>query len=341
MSPASLQSFSNARILVIGDVMLDHFVWGNVRRISPEAPVPVVEVVREDLFPGGAANVARNLAEFTKHSLIMGRVGKDSAAKQLRDLLEDEGVSTDTLIVNETLPTISKTRIAARQQQIVRVDRETLSPLSTSELAQVERIVRAHLSELDAIIIEDYGKGFVTQPLVELLVSLCKESNKLLTVDPSPRNPLDWKGVSLVKPNRLEAFAAAGIDDKHTPGDPTQDPQLLEVGERLLAKWQVPHVLVTLGEQGMMIFSDADESAIRSPQSAIHHIPTRAREVYDVSGAGDTAIALLTLALASGMTLHDAAEVANHASGIVVGKLGTATLTPGELLEAFGVHASA
>ena len=168
MTPDQLQSFARARILVIGDVMLDHFVWGNVRRISPEAPVPVVEVVREDLFPGGAANVARNLAEFTKHSFIMGRVGRDGAAQQLTDLLKSEGVSTDTLIVNDTLPTISKTRIAARQQQIVRVDRETLAPLSTDELAQVERIVRSKLAELDAIIVEDYGKGFVTQPLVEL-----------------------------------------------------------------------------------------------------------------------------------------------------------------------------
>jgi D-beta-D-heptose 7-phosphate kinase/D-beta-D-heptose 1-phosphate adenosyltransferase len=326
VSPVQLQSLSSARILVIGDVMLDHFVWGNVRRISPEAPVPVVEVVREDLFPGGAANVARNLAAFTPHSFIMGRVGSDSAAQQLRGLLETEGVSTDTLVVHDTLPTISKTRIAARQQQIVRVDRETLAPLSDGELAEVERIVRARLPELDALIIEDYGKGFITQPLVSMLTRLAQEANKLITVDPSPRNPLDWRGASLVKPNRLEAFAAAGIDDRHNAGHAARDPQLLEVGKRLLDKWQVPHVLVTLGEQGMIIFS-ADAPP--------HHIPTRAREVYDVSGAGDTAIALLTLALASGMNLHDAAEVANHASGIVVGKLGTATLTPAELLEAF------
>ena len=327
MTATEISSLSRARILVIGDVMLDHFVWGNVRRISPEAPVPVVEVVRETLFPGGAANVARNLAEFTKHSFIMGRIGRDSAAQQLTDLLNNEGVSTDTLVVHDSLPTISKTRIAARQQQIVRVDRETLAPLSTEELAEVERIVLSRLPDLDAVIIEDYGKGFVTQPLVELLVRLCQGAGKILTVDPNPRNPLDWKGATLVKPNRLEAFAAAGMEDKHTTGDPRQDPQLLEVGRRLLAKWQVAHVLVTLGEQGMIIFS--------ADGSTPHHIPTRAREVYDVSGAGDTAIALLTLALASGMSLHDAAEVANHASGIVVGKLGTATLTPDELLGAF------
>ncbi len=331
MTETELQRFSKARILVIGDVMLDHFVWGNVRRISPEAPVPVVEVVREDLFPGGAANVARNLAEFTKHTHIMGRVGADTDAARLCSLLDQEGVSTSTLIVNESLPTISKMRIAARQQQIVRVDRETLAPLTETELKQVERIVTENLTQIDALIIEDYGKGFVTQPLVNLLTWMAKENGKLLTVDPSPRNPLAWKGASLVKPNRLEAFAAAGIEDRHTVGDPMKDRQLLEVGQRLLDKWQVANVLVTLGEQGMMIFS---EDGTGLP----HHIPTRAREVYDVSGAGDTAIALLTLALASGMSLQDSAEVANHASGIVVGKLGTATLTPMELLAAFSTH---
>ena len=323
-----ITTMASRRILVVGDVMLDHFVWGNVRRISPEAPVPVVEVVRETLFPGGAANVARNLSPFTQHSFIMGRVGKDTEAQNLCRLLNEEGVSTDTLIVNGDLPTISKTRIAARQQQIVRVDREVLKPLDDAELQEVEKLVRSKIADLDAIIIEDYGKGFVTQALVGLLVRLAKEAGKLITVDPSPRNPLDWTGASLVKPNRLEAFAAAGIDDRHNPGDPTKDPQLLEVGKRLLAKWQVAHILVTLGEQGMMIFSASDAD---TP----HHIPTRAREVYDVSGAGDTAIALLTIALASGMTLNDAAEVANYASGIVVGKLGTATLTPDELLSAF------
>lgn len=325
---ALLDNMASRRLLVVGDVMLDHFVWGNVRRISPEAPVPVVEVVRETLFPGGAANVARNLSPFTRHSFIMGRVGRDTEAQKLCSLLNDEGVSTDTLVINESLPTISKTRIAARQQQIVRVDREVLKPLEDWELAEVEQLVGAKIAGLDAIIIEDYGKGFVTQPLVSSLVRLAREHGKLLTVDPSPRNPLDWKGVSLVKPNRLEAFAAAGMDDRHMPGDPMADPQLREVGRRLLGKWQVAHVLVTLGEQGMMIF-DAE-----SPDTP-HHIPTRAREVYDVSGAGDTAIALLTLALASGASLTDAAEVANHASGIVVGKLGTATLTPEELRSAF------
>lgn len=325
LTQAHLDRFAACRILVIGDVMLDHFVWGNVRRISPEAPVPVVEVVREDLFPGGAANVARNLSPFTEHSFIMGRVGDDADAQRLRDLLHEERVSTDTLLVHDTLPTISKTRIAARQQQIVRVDRETLQKLDDRELDRVETVIRAHLEDLDAIILEDYGKGFVTQALVERVTTIAKERGVLVTVDPSPRNPLNWTGATLVKPNRLEAFAAAGIEDHHPDRPAMKNPALFEVGATLLQKWDVPLVLVTLGEHGMMLFTrNADP----------HHIPTRAREVYDVSGAGDTAIALLTLAMASGFPPTEAADVANHASGIVVGKLGTACLTPDELLQA-------
>lgn len=325
-TPDHLNRFARCRILVIGDVMLDHFIWGNVRRISPEAPVPVVEVVRETSFPGGAANVARNLAPFTAHSSLMGRVGRDQAAGDLRKLLAEEGIRTDTLLLSDTIPTISKARIIARQQHVVRVDREQIEKLSASELSEVREKVAAALPEVDAIIIEDYGKGFVTQALVDEIVALASPAKKLVTVDPSPRNPLNWAGVSLVKPNRVEAFAAAGVEDHHRAVAPEKDDELLAVGSALLGKWKVPSVLVTLGEQGMMLFREG---------GAPHHIPTRAREVYDVSGAGDTAIALLTLALAAGLPAIEAADVANHASGIVVGKLGTATLTPGELLAAF------
>jgi D-beta-D-heptose 7-phosphate kinase/D-beta-D-heptose 1-phosphate adenosyltransferase len=316
---------SEARILVIGDVMLDHFIWGHVRRISPEAPVPVVEVTREEFYPGGAANVARNISPFSPHTYLMGRVGRDSAAQRLRDLLVSEKVDPAPLLVHDTLPTISKARVSARQQQIVRVDREKQLPL-TDELGEIEKRLRVIAPNLDAIILEDYGKGFVTIDLMKLVSSIAMEHGLIVTVDPSPRNALPWRGVTLVKPNRLEAFAAAGLEDHLIPGPPAQNIELLEVGRLLLEKWDVSSVLVTLGEHGMMLFERG-----QSP----HHIPTRAREVYDVSGAGDTAIALLTLALAAGFTLQDAADIANHASGIVVGKLGTATLTPDELLAAF------
>lgn len=321
-----IESFSRARILVIGDVMLDHFIWGAVRRISPEAPVPIVEVTKETTFPGGAANVARNLSAFTPHAYLMGRVGRDSSARELRDLLHEEGVKTGPMLESSTLPTIAKTRIIARQQHVVRVDRETIEKLSAEELEEVSRKVEAMLPDLDALIIEDYGKGFVTQAFVDRVLGLARAAGKLVTVDPSPRNPLNWHGASLVKPNRLEAFAAAGIQDHRTPGPPLEDKRLLEVGAQLLDQWSVDKVLVTLGELGMMLFQRGLPP---------HHIPTRAREVYDVSGAGDTAIAFLTLALAAGLSAEEAANVANHASGIVVGKLGTARVMKDELVQAF------
>jgi rfaE bifunctional protein kinase chain/domain len=319
-------SLAKCRILVVGDVMLDHFIWGHVRRISPEAPVPIVEVTKEEFYPGGAANVARNISPFSPHTHLMGRVGKDMAADKLRALLIEDQVDPAPLLVHETLPTISKARVVARQQQIVRVDREKLLPQTDDELTEVGQRLRKLAPDLDAIILEDYGKGFITEKLMQLVAKIAAEHKLIVTVDPSPRNPLPWSGVSLVKPNRLEAFAAAGLEDHLLPEAPLENKELLEVGRVLLAKWNVASVLVTLGEQGMMLFER---------DKAPHHIPTRAREVFDVSGAGDTAIALLTLALAAGFNLQDAAEISNHASGIVVGKLGTATLTPEELLAAF------
>jgi D-beta-D-heptose 7-phosphate kinase/D-beta-D-heptose 1-phosphate adenosyltransferase len=318
--------FAKCRILVIGDVMLDHFIWGNVRRISPEAPVPVVEVTKETWYPGGAANVARNIAPFSKHVHLMGRVGRDSAADKLRELLVVDAVDPTPLLVSDEVPTISKARVTARQQQIVRVDRERLLKLTEVELEEVERRLRALVPVLDAVIIEDYGKGFVTAELVEVIAKVAGETGLIVTVDPSPHNPLTWRGVSLVKPNRLEAFAAAGLNDSLMPLAPAENPELLEVGRVLMEKWDTPKILITLGEQGMLLFER---------EKAPHHIPTRAREVFDVSGAGDTAIALLTLALAAGQDAVAAAEIANRASGVVVGKLGTARLTPEELVAAF------
>jgi D-beta-D-heptose 7-phosphate kinase/D-beta-D-heptose 1-phosphate adenosyltransferase len=318
--------FEKCRILVIGDVMLDHFIWGNVRRISPEAPVPVVEVTKETWYPGGAANVARNIAPFSKHVHLMGRVGRDGAADKLRELLVVDAVDPSPLLVSDEVPTISKARVTARQQQIVRVDRERLLKLTEVELEEVERRLRALVPVLDAVIIEDYGKGFVTAELVEVIAKVAGETGLIVTVDPSPHNPLTWRGVSLVKPNRLEAFAAAGLNDSLMPLAPAENPELLEVGRVLMEKWDTPKILITLGEQGMLLFER---------EKPPHHIPTRAREVFDVSGAGDTAIALLTLALAAGQDAVAAAEIANRASGVVVGKLGTARLTPEELVAAF------
>jgi D-beta-D-heptose 7-phosphate kinase/D-beta-D-heptose 1-phosphate adenosyltransferase len=306
--------------------MLDEFVWGKVSRISPEAPVPVVEVSHENSYPGGAANVARNLAEFTGSVRVLGMIGRDSFGAQLRGLLGEERIRTDCLVESAAVPTIVKTRIIARQQQVVRVDREKkIKPdaeVLRAILAQVERV----LPETDAIIFEDYGKGLLVQELKNEICKLVSGRGIVVTVDPNPGNPLDWAGVTAIKPNRSEAFAAAGVPLGDPADDPLQDEPLLEVGRRLIERWQAKQLLITLSEHGMILFEDGQPP---------YHTPTRAQEVFDVSGAGDTAISLYTLALAAGATAREAAEIANHASGIVVGKLGTATVSAAELIESF------
>ena len=318
-----LAAAAGCRLLVIGDVMLDEFVWGRVSRISPEAPVPVVEVVSESSYPGGAANVARNLVEFTPSVDVLGIIGSDLHGRRLRDLLLQERIGTARLIESDEMPTIVKTRIIARQQQVVRVDRERRFNCDQEMFSKILRIVEAGLPELDAIIFEDYGKGLITQALKDAVVAMCKDRKLIITVDPNPNNPLDWSGVTAIKPNRNEAFASAGVPATEPADDPLLDEPLLNVGRILLDRWDAGNLLITLGEHGMLLFERG---------AAPHHIPTRAREVFDVSGAGDTAISLFTLALAAGASAREAAELSNLASGIVVGKLGTATVTAAELL---------
>ena len=324
-----LQAAKGRRILVVGDVMLDEFVWGKVSRISPEAPVPVVEVQEETCYPGGAANVARNLSPFCAEVHLCGLVGADTHAGKLRELLAGEKISTAALVADSTRSTIVKTRIVARQQQVVRVDRERRSPVGVEVLERACAAIEALLPELDAVIFEDYGKGFLGQELKDRVTQMARHAGKYLSADPNPTNPLDWHGVDLLKPNRSEAFAMAGLLDNGAADNPLADLPLLETGAILLKKWNLPGLLITLGEHGMILFRRDAEP---------YHTPTRAREVFDVSGAGDTAIALHTLAVCAGATPAEAAEISNHASGVVVAKLGTATLTAQELIESFKNH---
>jgi rfaE bifunctional protein kinase chain/domain len=318
--------FSSKRILIIGDLMLDEFVWGRVSRISPEAPVPVVEVIRESYYPGGAANVARNVRAFTPSVSVTGLIGEDAHAVKLRRLLAENGIGLDGLQSDATFQTIVKTRIIARQQQVVRVDRERPQPLSEQGRKKTVLKIRESLPDLDAIIFEDYGKGLLEQDLVDEVTALAHAEGKVVTADPNPQNRLLWRGLTAVKPNRSEAFAATNQNWQEPGPDPLQDDALLKVGAELLRLWAPELLLITLGEQGMILFRQG-----HSP----FHVPSRAREVYDLSGAGDTAIALFTLALASGASPMEAAEISNHASSVVVGKLGTATLSPRELIESF------
>jgi D-beta-D-heptose 7-phosphate kinase/D-beta-D-heptose 1-phosphate adenosyltransferase len=321
---ALIRQFTDLHVLVLGDIMLDEFVWGKVTRISPEAPVPVVEVQSSSTYPGGAANVVRNLAPFTRRTAVVGAVGTDRFGERLRDLLRESGTDVSGIIDARDRCTGHKMRIIGRQQQMVRVDRETVGPLHPDDREKVIAFLRREIAAYDAVIIEDYGKGLLDQEVVDVAIAEARRHGKIVTVDLNPKNPLNWNGATAVKPNRPEALACAGIEDDGT----------LDCVQRAAAilqeRWKTDYLLVTLGEDGMFLF-DRKEGTGGKP----FHIPTRAQKVFDVSGAGDTAIALFTLALAAGGTGTEAAEMSNHASGVVVGKLGTATLTPDELRESF------
>jgi rfaE bifunctional protein kinase chain/domain len=321
-----LDRASSRRITVIGDLMLDEFVWGKVGRISPEAPVPVVEVTGESFYPGGAANVARNLREFVDRVAIIGLLGTDRSGKQLRELLSERKIDTSNVVEEATFHTIVKTRIIARHQQVVRVDREKFVGPSVLQIEEVVAAVRKNIPETDAIIFEDYGKGFLSTQLVSQIADAARSAGKIVAADPNPRNLVEWRGLTVIKPNRTEAFLAAGIPSGEPDIVASQDTDLKHTGETLLRKWEAENVLITLGEHGMMLFQK---------KQAPHYIPTKAREVFDVSGAGDTAIALFTLGLACGATPTEAAEIANHASAVVVSKLGTAIVTRDELMASF------
>jgi D-beta-D-heptose 7-phosphate kinase/D-beta-D-heptose 1-phosphate adenosyltransferase len=314
------------RLLVIGDLMLDEFVWGKVGRISPEAPVPVVEVTGDSLYPGGAANVARNLREFIDHVAVVGLIGSDRGGQQLSELLLKQKIDIADVIEDDSFRTIVKTRIIARNQQIVRVDREKVRSPSPTQIPRVVECVLRRLPQIDAIIFEDYGKGFLNADLVGDICKAAISAGKIVSGDPNPRHAINWKNMTAVKPNRNEAFLAAGIPWSDPIEPPDQDESLLKVGETLLDTWDTKLLLITLGEQGMMLFQKGNQP---------HYIPTKARQVFDVSGAGDTAIAMFTLALCCDATPAEAAEIANHASAVVVGKLGTATVTQEELLASF------
>lgn len=320
-----LDHAATKRLLVIGDLMLDEFLWGNVGRISPEAPVPVVEVQSESSYPGGAANVARNLREFTPSVTMLGMVGCDVHGEKLTGLLHAEGISTEGLFTDPTIPTIVKTRIIAQRQQVVRVDREQrLAPASSRD--DIVHKARALVDSADAVLIEDYGKGFLDQGMVNSVLEAAREKGVIVTCDPNPKNPLEWQGIAAIKPNRSEAFAVAGIPPSPPVYPVEEDDALMRVGKILLERWNAGALLITLSEQGMILFR---------PGHTPYHTPTRAREIFDVSGAGDTSISLYTLGIAAGATPEEAAELANHAAGIVVGKLGTATCTRTELEESF------
>jgi rfaE bifunctional protein kinase chain/domain len=317
---ALLKQMRGKRILVVGDVGVDRYTRGLVERISPEAPVPIVLVQAETLKLGLAANVADNIRALRGSALLAGVVGRDRVADDLRALLREERIATQHLITDPGRRTVLKERIVSESQQLLRVDYETLAPVGARIENAILARVKSLLPKADAVILQDYAKGMISHRLAARLFTEAQARGKLVAVDPNAKTAAAlYRGASLLTPNTKEAEALAGIAIR-------DEASLLEAGSRILAATAARHVVITRGREGMAIFSAEDRS--------VRLIPTYAREVYDVSGAGDTVISVLTLALAAGATLIEAATLGNLAAGVEVGKRGTATVTPEEILTA-------
>lgn len=317
-----LEKFSSLKILVVGDLMLDHYIWGDVHRISPEAPVPVVQAMRETHTAGGAANVALNLASLGLGVSVCGSLGEDEAGEKLCHLLEEKGIDAQGCFKIDGLSTMVKTRVVVRTQQLCRIDREAArSAYGIDGVAESEELLEKLIAGCDAMILSDYAKGVITQELMDRCFSLAAEHGKLLAVDPKPARRLKFQGAGLMTPNRHEALELAGIPEPSLG----EDYPLEAVCQNIDAKHSPELLVVTLGADGMVVSKEG---------KVIEVLPTSAREVFDVSGAGDTVIATLTGALAAGASPVDAAKFANLAAGVVVSKVGTATVSPDEIKQA-------
>lgn len=318
------KNFNNKKIFIIGDVILDRYIFGKVHRISPEAPVPVVEVIEESYRLGGAANVANNIVSLGGKAYISGIIGKGSAGRIVRDLLEEKGIFQEYLFEDARRTTV-KTRIIAGNQQIVRFDIEDRRRLEGKSKEVFLSMIKNALKDFDAVIVSDYKKGVVSEELLKILVSHKNKNGIFVAVDPKIGHFRLYKQVSLITPNIAEASHGAEIEIK-------DEKTLIKAGHNLIKKLSCDSVLITRGEEGMSLF-EKDDSEIN-----ITHIPTVAKKVFDVTGAGDTVIATITLAHVSGASLVESAKIANVAAGIVVGKVGTAVATPEEIVEVWKNH---
>ena len=309
-----IENFKNIKIAVIGDLMLDEYIMGKVERISPEAPVPVVKVTEEKFVLGGAANVINNLAALGANVYCGGLVGKDKNAEKLINAFS-KNVDCNLILKVENRPTIVKKRVIAGHQQLLRLDWEEEFYINEDEENIIIENLKNHIKELNAVILSDYNKGLLTKSLSQKIINLCRENNVIVTVDPKPKNISNFVGASSITPNKKEAYAAVEANSSEN---------IDIVGEKLKEKYNLDTVLVTRSEEGMTLYD-----------KEIHNIPTYAKEVYDVTGAGDTVISVFTLAKAAGATWEEAAKIANAAGGIVVGKIGTSTVSEKELIETY------
>lgn len=320
-----LARFPSQRILVVGDLMLDRYIQGTVDRICPEAPVPVVSVTSERSVPGGASNVALNVSVMGGRAVAGGIMGRDPAGEELLSLLRKFNVGTDAAMRFDDVQTTVKTRIVAERQQVVRVDWDHIKPLSGENLRKFLTVLEQEVLESTGVVIEDYGKGVVVQEVMDTVIRTARKKGIPVGFDPKDNRELRMDGVTVVTPNRKEACHGAAMPE---PAKGSDALKVMEaVGQVLLKKWRPEKLMLTLGPMGMLLMAD---------NMAPKHVPTRAREVFDVSGAGDTVIASCVLAMAAGADFLEAAELSNYAAGVVVGKLGTATCSPQELLNAVG-----
>jgi len=310
-----LQKFKEKKILVIGDYMVDEYIKGTVERISPEAPVPVVEAKGVTLKPGGAANVVANVVALGGRAVPLGVVGDDEAGEKLRELLKRIGVETDTLITDTSRPTTRKTRIVAGSQQLLRVDWESRDYLPEEIEKQVISFLNTNYREFDAIIISDYGKGVITKELFKFTGKIKREVPIFL--DPKEKNFPIYTDVTAMTPNIKETAQAVGVN-------PTTEEEAERAGKLLIKRYKLNYAVITRSEKGLSIVTEKETK----------HIPTRAKQVFDVTGAGDTVISAFALSVAAGALPFEAGEIANLAAGVVVGKLGTATATVEEIEEA-------
>jgi D-beta-D-heptose 7-phosphate kinase/D-beta-D-heptose 1-phosphate adenosyltransferase len=315
-----IDHLTKARVLVIGDLILDHYLWGKVSRISPEAPVPVVHVDSESFLLGGAANVYHNAVALGVKAELCGIVGTDESGRHLIKALKLPPLARGGILLDKERPTTKKTRVLAHHQQVVRVDVESRAPIPISLEKKLLRHVASRLPHIDCIVISDYAKGVVTASLVAGLVRLAGDRKVPVIVDPKVEHFSYYKGVTLVTPNHFEALQAAGVHADDDRG-------VCQAGESLRQRLGCRAVLVTRGEKGMSLFETHGKA---------WHVPTVAKQVFDVTGAGDTVIGTFAAAIAVGASFRDAATIANHAAGIVVGMVGTATVTPQQLREALG-----
>jgi len=319
-----IDSFSNVRVLVIGDIMLDRFVYGKVERISPEAPVPVFKFNHEKEMLGGAGNVAANLVALGCKTTFLGIVGKDVYGRRLSKLLAKSGANSHLLKLHN-YPTIVKTRLIAGNNHLLRADEEEILPIIDDLLPKFERILRQAIKMADIILVSDYNKGLLTPITTPIIIKICNELNKKIIIDPKGSDYSKYVGATLVKPNLKEFSEATG--KKYSPTSPMFLKEVMLGAEYLFSKYHIKNLIITLSEYGMLHISSDDCRNIQ-------HIPTEAKEVFDVSGAGDTALATLGAALGCGTPYKEAMKLANIASGIVVGKLGTATVNTEELKDA-------